>query len=726
VTNSNPLFDGTLSIKVAGVEYVADAGALQFETVAPGGFGAASFEVYPDDPFTVTTDFPELVNEAEVVVKHGAVTLYEGSIVGDPTVATLENGDSLITVECGGILDKAKYRQDYGTTAIDTTYDNWARHRLSDKGFVDTIDGKLRLDVSEDQTFTAGDIAGIFYRVNQGVVTSPDDALQCLDFEYDLNLPNASWHCDIWAAPYYVDSLDNADWTTGLWAQSNTTADGSAHVNGLPAGTRCIAFVCWDSTGGTSAGKRHAELTNLRVNCFDAGGAAPTVDEAMVACGVTAGLATASDTETIGSALAQCMIPPSTTHADGLDKLASMYEKPVDWGFWDDATLRIKKRLNSLADNVAIRALAGAGTAPAAYLLDASTPAIDYDVHRYEEGKFDYVRAIFTNSRTNRIATPSPSGSTWPSDWYRSDATYVTALSGRFKFALAGAVPDVHVQTPASGQIAVLTDDVDGIECRVPLTVTVPAGTTVRVTGYVLAYSLFGVPLFTQEIATIDIPGPVTSGDYILKGAAACPGMGKVAFNVEADLIAGTGATTVLFSPVDFHDACPGGMLRTVCAPFEPPADADVKVGTLDLTGRGDLTVDRAFATATQALAWTDSTLETGTIEVYSPTVPIYGGGTKNAAYMRASDWTECAQVDGHSPLWISNSHVDVDEGVTTLTIEPYPFDAAESDFGHEHLRALRRWKKARQAMYRAQKRALRRARAKERRSGHRHRIHYI
>ena len=67
-----------------------------------------------------------------------------------------------------------------------------------------------------------------------------------------------------------------------------------------------------------------------------------------------------------------------------------------------------------------------------------------------------------------------------------------------------------------------------------------------------------------------------------------------------------------------------------------------------------------------------------------------------------------------------------MDEGVTTLTIEPYPFDVAESDFGHEHMRALRRWKKARRAMYRAQKRALRRARAKERRSGHRHRIHYI
>jgi len=898
VTESNPLLDGTLSLKIAGTEYAAHAGALQYESVGPGGFGAASFEVYlPErylvladtniipamtsntapsgvasassmingsfpawkafdhsnapavstdrwvpaavvewvqyqspvariitqyavsnqgytgdgpyapkswtfkgsndgstwvtldtqinvtswaathgvrlvfafanttahfyhrlyitasndanyvavgelemmesvwtgDPFDVPATYPELANEAAVVAKHGTVTLYEGYIVGDPTIAKLDNGESLITVECGGLLDKAKYRQDYGTTKVDTTYDNWQRHRVSDKGFSDTIDGKLRFDVNDGQKFTAGDIAGIFYRVNQGIVASPDDQVLALDFEYDLLLGTAAWHCDIWAAPYYVDTLDSADWTTGLWAKANTTAEGTAHVT-LPAGTwRCIAFVSWVSAGGDSAAKHHAELTNLRVNCFDAAGDTPTVDEAIVTCGVVTGLATASDTETIGNPLKQCVIPPSTTHADGLDKLASMYEAPVDWGFWDSATLRIKKRLNSPADDVAIRALAGAGTAPAAYLLDATTPAIDYDVSKYEEGKFDYVRAIFTNSRTNRVATPSPSGSTWPSDWFRNDATNIVARSSRFKFLVAPASGALAAYTPYVGGFAVLTPDTVSISCRIDLTATVPAGTTLRVSASVVCFDEGYIQGPEVILATKDIVGAVTSQDSILQGSAAIPaGTTSILYGVEAYTHAGTGTSTLLFSPVDFHDQFPGGHLRTVCAPSEPPADADVKVGILDLTDRGDLTVDRAFAVATQALAWIDSTLETGTIVVFSPTVPLAldDGSVKNSAYIRASDWVECSQVDGHAPLWISSSHVDVDGGVTTLTIEPYPFDVAESDFGHAHMARLRRWKKARRGMHRKQKAALRKAQGKENRTklgpGHKRRIHYI
>lgn len=737
VSGENPLLDKTLSIKVAGTEYAALASGTQYETVGPGGFGPASFDIYPDDPFTVADDLPELVNGAAVVIEHGAtpVTVYEGAIVGDPTIAKLENGESLIAVECGGLLDKAKYRQDYGTTKVDTTYDNWARHRVSDKGFADTIDGMLRFDVSDGQTFTSGDIAGVFYRVNQGIVTSPDDTIQALDFEYHLGLAAATWHCDIWAAPYYVDTLIPADWTTGLWAQSNTDAEGTAHVTGFPAGTRCIAFVCWVSGAGTSADKRWAKLDNLRVNCFDASGATPTVDEAMVDCGVVAGLATVSDTETIGNPLAQCMIPPSTTRADGLDKFASMFEAPVDWGFWDNSTLRAKKRLNPGADapygTEAIRALAGAGTAPAAYLLDAATPAFDYDVHKYEEGKFDFVRAIFTNSRTNRVATPSPSGSTWPADWWRGSTSHVTAVAGTFQTVVDSGLLTTGFVYPYPDPKSFLTHEVTQVGYRETIkAVTVPSGTTCEVIMQA-AFFAEGVGGTGTDSYTKTLVGPLTNQTYQVNGTFNVPaGTDGVVVTFEIRHSVGTGTSTVQVSGVDVHDLFPGGMVRTVCAPSEPPADADVKVGILDLTDRGDLTVDRAFAVATQALAWIDSTLETGTIPIFSPTVPIYGGGTKLAAYIRASDWVECAQVDGHAPLWISSSHVDVDSGVTTLTIEPYPFDVAESDFGHAHMQALRRWRKARSGMYRAQKAALRKAQARENKtklgSGHKRRIHYI
>src|SRR5665647_1066713 len=92
----NPLLDGALSIKVAGVEYAAVAGALQFETVAPGGFGPASFEVYPDDPFGVPATYPELVNEAAVVVKRGDVegrfVLVDANIIPTMTSNTAPSG----------------------------------------------------------------------------------------------------------------------------------------------------------------------------------------------------------------------------------------------------------------------------------------------------------------------------------------------------------------------------------------------------------------------------------------------------------------------------------------------------------------------------------------------------------------------------------------------------------------------------------------------------------
>lgn len=732
--SENPLLDGTLSIKVAGVEYVAVASALQYETVAPGGFGPASFEIYPDDPFSVPADFPELVNEAAVVVKHGAVTLYEGHIVGDPTIAKLENGESVITVECGGLLDAAKYRQDYGQTWVDTTYDNWARHRLSDKGFADTIDGKLRFDVSEGQYFTAGDIAGVFYRVNEGVVASPDDAVFALDFEYDLVLAATNWHCDIWAAPYYVDTLSDADWTTGLWPQSNTTAEGTAHVTGFPPETRCIAFVNWNSSTSTTTAKRHAELTDIRVFCTDTSSTAPTVDTAMVDCGVVTGLATASSTETIGLPLKQCVVPPSTTHADGLDKLASMYEKPVDWGFWDSATLRVKKRLNSPADNVAIRALAGAGTAPAAYLLDAATPAIDYDVHKHEEGRVDYVRAIYSQARTNRVDKPNPSGDTWPADWARNTTTNTYAVADEYEFAFNATSRVPNAQTPLAASLtkAVRTGDRIDLQFEAKASVGGASG-GITVDWYLRVYNAAGTYLADELISTASWSPGGTGGYYVaFRGMSLKIATANAAYGclyIAGSQTGTNNATYYTFRNVDWHDAYPGGMLRTVCAPSEPAAGANLKVGILDLTGRGNMTVDRAFATATQALAWIDSTLETGTITIFSPTVPIYGGGSKLAAYVRASEWVECSQVAGHAPLWLSSSHVDVDEGVTTLTIEPYPFDVEESDLGHAHLRRLRRWKKARRAMYRRQKAAIRRAQAKENKiklgPGHKRRIHY-
>jgi hypothetical protein len=732
---SNPLFDGTLSIKVAGVEYAALAGACQYETVAPGGFGGASFEVYPDDPFSVPAAFPELVNEAAVVVKHGAVILYEGHIVGDPTVAKLENGESLVAVECGGLLDAAKYRQDYGQTWVDTTYDNWARHRLSDKGFADTIDGKLRFDVSEGQYFTAGDIAGVFYRVNEGVVASPDDAVFALDFEYDLLLAATNWHCDIWAASYYVDTLSDADWTTGLWPQSNTTAEGTAHVTGFPPETRCIAFVNWNSSTSTAAAKRHAEITDLRVNCVsDSATYQVSLADVMVAAGMVTGLATSFDVDAIGAPLKQCVIPPPTTRADALDKLASMHEAPVDWGFWDSATLRVKKRLNSPADNVAIRALAGAGTAPAAYLLDAATPAIDYDVHKHEEGRVDYVRAIYSQARTNRVDKPNPSGDTWPADWARNTTTNTYAVADEYEFAFNATSRVPNAQTPLAASLtkAVRTGDRMELQGEFKATVSGASG-GITIDWYLRVYNAAGTWLADELLYTDDWAPGGTGGYFIafrnksLKIATANAAYGCL--YIAGSQTGTNNATYYTFRNVDWHDAYPGGMLRTVCAPSEPAADANLKVGILDLTGRGNMTVDRAFATATQALAWIDSTMETGTITVFSPTVPIYGGGTKLAAYVRATDWVECAQVAGHKPLWISSSHVDVDAGVTTLTIEPYPFDVAESDFGHAHLRRLRRWKKARRAMYRRQKAAIRRAQAKENKiklgKGHRHRIHY-
>ena len=58
--------------------------------------------------------------------------------------------------------------------------------------------------------------------------------------------------------------------------------------------------------------------------------------------------------------------------------------------------------------------------------------------------------------------------------------------------------------------------------------------------------------------------------------------------------------------------------------------------------------------------------LASGPVSITSPTVPVYGGGSRPAPYIHGADWIESEQHDT-GPLYITRASVDADTGYVNL-----------------------------------------------------------
>jgi len=127
--------------------------------------------------------------------------------------------------------------------------------------------------------------------------------------------------------------------------------------------------------------------------------AAPRVDEAIADIAVATGLASSAKTGAIGNALTgDVVIRPYATRADAIEQIAALSEDPVEWGFWEEPPFSVEART------------APTGVAANRYLIDASVPGIDYDVHDADEGSPDHVRVLYKHRDSAGGTSSYPDG----------------------------------------------------------------------------------------------------------------------------------------------------------------------------------------------------------------------------------------------------------------------------------------------------------------------------
>lgn len=402
------LFDGGLSVTIAGTERAASVHGLEWESTLLGD-GPASFWLEVADPFNPQAQFPELLHGPAVVVTHTLdavpTVLYKGYILTDPR-AGYAGEKAVVTVDCGGVLDVAKNRTDLGYIATDTDESQWFANKRNPKCYaVDTSD---RIDIRVgDDTKVPHDRAGICGYVpylgaehlliaNGGPMTGVKRISGTVSYDLRDHMNGAL----IWVAKY-TNSLNATgagtpytvihQWTTN-------TKDDNAEFNytfGGANGAGYVALALWSNkAGGTkTTAERFIQLENCIVYT---GTVEKTIDEAMLAVANVVGLHGSSSTATIGNALPSLVVRPYTDPTAVLADLAMQADVLVEWGF-HQGVFRAKPLPTS---PTTIRALA------TCYSIDAADPTVTWDVTQHPESYIARaVRLIY--GRVGRTAYPA-------------------------------------------------------------------------------------------------------------------------------------------------------------------------------------------------------------------------------------------------------------------------------------------------------------------------------
>lgn len=315
--NANPLLDGQLSLTVGGVEYIdKPISDLQCEDVAPGGDASLSFRLWVSNPFTVATDYPTLIVDAYVELKHGSTQLFAGYVCNDPTVG-YAGEQAYVDVECHGLFARAKARQDYIDywTCRDTS--TWTLHRRSAKSAQLSTDGEVRLEIPQNVAIDSSDSCGAYYSILGAL--RDDRPIGWLEFDWEANLGNATdaqwrarlaWpangmYSDSWSFGYNPATYPwvvNNDWViqgvSGGGVQTGHAAVVAPNLgtSSNPVIPRTVMLRLVPVTETVTAKKRYVRLYNLSIirgkrslQIISISAADPTVVTTATAHGLTDG-----------------------------------------------------------------------------------------------------------------------------------------------------------------------------------------------------------------------------------------------------------------------------------------------------------------------------------------------------------------------------------------------------------------------------------------------------
>jgi len=418
------LLDGNLSVKIAGVERVTAVHGLEWETTNQGD-GAGSFWMEVANPFSPQTDYPEVRHGATVVVTHTIVNtetiLYSGYIVSDPR-AGYAGEKSIITVECGGILDVISGRTDMGYIFTDSDTSQWFENKRTLKCYQTDTSDRIDIRVGDDVK-VKHDIAGIvgyvpYLGASHLLNVLPGAKRITGQVSYDLH---DNMRAGLFWAENYTSSRDVSNPVYHLiheWG-TNTKIDnhpfgtnGGGYTFGGTQGAGYLILALWTTkTGGVkTTGERFVQLEYVDVYT---GTTQVTIDRAMLKVAQTAGLGDHTDAgpniRTIGNVLPGLVARPYMDHAAAMASFAAQADCLVEWGYFKG-----QFRARPMAKNpVTIHAL------PNCYEIDAEAPGVVWEVTQHPE---DFI------PRSIRFLYGHTGKSNWPAG---SPAQCIASIAGK-------------------------------------------------------------------------------------------------------------------------------------------------------------------------------------------------------------------------------------------------------------------------------------------------------
>lgn len=255
-----------------------DVSGLTYSKVRPGGAASCSFMV-PADVWGI--GYNEVRADEQVIVSYAGHTVWDGVVLprGLAYAGDAVEGQPPISVECTGMLARAKRRKDYARVFADADLGQWfgAEWENLTPGIQITRPGNLVFAAASGSVFPAASYQAVWYWLHSGLVSDQD--ISTVTFEW-TSVGTMTW--EVFEAS---EASVSTSWTLLDSGGGSTQSTPVAETITCSTGTQAVAIRCGWAATATLTYDNRVRIGRLQVN--------GQVDEA-----------------TIGSALEDILVTP--------------------------------------------------------------------------------------------------------------------------------------------------------------------------------------------------------------------------------------------------------------------------------------------------------------------------------------------------------------------------------------------------------------------------------
>lgn len=633
------------------------------------GYGSLEAEAILEDCNEVVAN--GLRKGVDVVLRDNGVTAWEGEVVSLPFAAPDDPSQQII---CAGRWDAARRHEGYDKWFVsDDIYASVVELPVGILGVsaLTTRHGGVVFDTDNQILISVPN--GTVYKAGQGFVAGfwlfdgqdPHAVITRVECEYTIN-PGSNWNFDV---RMVEDIYGGRQFPVEYIVSSPVAVDGTIAADVATDCCRAILFVAYADADGTTSADRYMQVRKLEV--YAGTQATRRIDEAIAEILVTDScIANSATTTAIGSALHNLVIPPDDTIAGAIEKIEARHSLPVLAGIWEGGELVVKAQPTTPPDRTR-------------WYEVGTQDGVGWNIQLDEEAAVDYVKVGYEVRQENLCLQPTPTSTTWPSDWSRSTTTNCTASDyggGNYRFHLTSNSTELNpvaVYRPTGGSgngIAVVGGMTYVIRCRARNYNWSVGTCRVRANWYTSAGTLIaGGSSNIYSVAAADTTEAWREMPRIAPYNAAW-----LRITLEWTGASGTPSQAMFVRDVTVQPFSDAETRLTEWVP-NAPGDLSARVATIDAgyqTQAGAIAAGEQYLVHYQAQA-------SGGVEIPDYVRDI-DGRTWPLSHVRAWDWVQhSGYVDParRGPFMITSCEVSVADNVARLGIggvDTYAYDPPE------------------------------------------------